>query len=125
MRVNSAEFNQSRRSTRPQIDCPPSIALLSLAALPGTLGFVVQQGIVADAVRQKQWLILLAVVVAQTFAIAAALRLTLSEAIEPAPAQRVRKVVWALALACGALPQVYSKAKEDCFGRWSSSSSWS
>jgi formate hydrogenlyase subunit 3/multisubunit Na+/H+ antiporter MnhD subunit len=89
------------------------IALLSLAALPGTLGFVVQQGIVADAVRQKQWLILLAVVFAQTFAIAAALRLTLSEAIEPAPAQVVRKVVWGLALACGALPLLIFALSED------------
>ena len=41
------------------------IALLSLAALPGTLGFVVQQGVVVAAVDQKQWLILLTIVVAQ------------------------------------------------------------
>jgi NADH:ubiquinone oxidoreductase subunit 5 (subunit L)/multisubunit Na+/H+ antiporter MnhA subunit len=89
------------------------IALLSLAALPGTLGFVVQQGIVVDAVDQNQWLILLAAVLAQTFAIAAALRLTLSEAIEPAPAQVVRKVVWGLALACGALPLLILALSED------------
>jgi len=80
------------------------IALLSLAALPGTLGFVVQQGVVTDAVRQKQWLILLSTVVAQTFVIAAALRAILSEAGEGAPVQNVRKVVWGLALTCGALP---------------------
>ena len=43
------------------------IALLSLAALPGTLGFVVQQGVVVDILHQKQWLILLVAVVAQTF----------------------------------------------------------
>jgi formate hydrogenlyase subunit 3/multisubunit Na+/H+ antiporter MnhD subunit len=80
------------------------IALLSLAALPGTLGFVVQQGVVVNTIRQQQWLILLAVVVAQTFVMAAALRLILSEATESAPAHVVRKVVWGLALACGALP---------------------
>ena len=80
------------------------IALLSLAALPGTLGFVVQQGVVADAVRQKQWLILLAAVTAQVFVIGATLRLVLSEATESAPAHIVRKVMWGLALACSALP---------------------
>lgn len=80
------------------------IALLSLAALPGTLGFVVQQGVVVDAVNQKQWLILAAVVFAQTLALAAALRVLLSTATEGAPTNSVRKVVWGLALACGALP---------------------
>jgi NADH:ubiquinone oxidoreductase subunit 2 (subunit N) len=80
------------------------MALLSLAALPGTLGFVVQQGIVAEVVRQKQWLILLAVVFAQIGLISAALRLTLSTATERAPVHIVRKIVWGLALACGALP---------------------
>jgi NADH:ubiquinone oxidoreductase subunit 2 (subunit N) len=68
------------------------ITLLSLAALPGTLGFVVQQGVVVDAVDQKQWLILLAVVVAQTFVIAAALRLILSEATEGAPSTGCAKL---------------------------------
>jgi NADH:ubiquinone oxidoreductase subunit 2 (subunit N) len=80
------------------------IALLSLTALPGTLGFVVQQGVVAEAVRQKQWAILLAAVVAQTFMIGAALRLILAEAVEDAPVHVARKVTWGLALACGALP---------------------
>ncbi len=80
------------------------IALLSLAALPGTLGFVMQQGVVANAVSQKQWLMVLAVVFAQSFMIAAALRVVLSEAVESAPVQVVRKVVWGLALACGSLP---------------------
>ncbi|HSD83071.1 MAG TPA: proton-conducting transporter membrane subunit [Anaerolineae bacterium] len=80
------------------------IALLSLAALPGTLGFVMQQGVVSDAVSHKQWLILVAVALAQIFMIAAALRVILSEAVEGAPPQVVRKVLWGLALACGALP---------------------
>jgi NADH:ubiquinone oxidoreductase subunit 2 (subunit N) len=80
------------------------IALLSLAALPGTLGFVVQQGVITKIVAEKQWLILLAVVVAQTFVIAAALRLILSAATASAPMHIVRKIVWGLALACGALP---------------------
>jgi formate hydrogenlyase subunit 3/multisubunit Na+/H+ antiporter MnhD subunit len=80
------------------------IAFLSLAALPGTLGFVVQQGVVAEVVHQKQWLILLAVVFAQICVIAAALRLLLSEATESAPVHIARKVVWGLALACGSLP---------------------
>jgi hypothetical protein len=80
------------------------IALLSLAALPGTLGFVVQQGVVAQVVDQKQWVILAAVVVAQIGVLAAALRLLLSPAIENAPAHLVHKIVWGLALACGALP---------------------
>jgi formate hydrogenlyase subunit 3/multisubunit Na+/H+ antiporter MnhD subunit len=89
------------------------IALLSVAALPGTLGFVVQQGVVVDILHQKQWLILLITVVAQTFAIAAALRLILAEATERAPAQAVRKVVWGLALACGALPLLIFALSED------------
>jgi NADH:ubiquinone oxidoreductase subunit 2 (subunit N) len=80
------------------------VALLSLAALPGTLGFAVQQGVVVDAVDQKQWLILAAVVFAQTLALAAVLRVLLSTATEGAPTTIVRKVVWGLALACGALP---------------------
>src|SRR5512139_1139053 len=46
------------------------IALLSVAALPGTLGFVVQQGVVVDAASHKQWLILVAVALAQIFMIA-------------------------------------------------------
>ncbi len=89
------------------------IALLSVAALPATLGFVVQQGVVVGALHQKQWLILLTTVVAQTFAIAAALRLNLSEATERVPAQAVRKVVWGLALACGALPLVIFALSEN------------
>jgi hypothetical protein len=80
------------------------IALLSLAAVPGTLGFVVQQGVVVDVVDQKQWLLLAAVVFAQIFALAAALRVLLSTATEGAPTSVVRKVVWGLALAGGALP---------------------
>ncbi|CAG0936755.1 hypothetical protein TFLX_05643 [Thermoflexales bacterium] len=80
------------------------IALLSLAALPGTLGFVMQQGVIAEVVLRKQWLIVLAVIIAQAFMIAAALRLILAEAVEGAPTHTVRKVVWGLALACGALP---------------------
>jgi NADH:ubiquinone oxidoreductase subunit 2 (subunit N) len=80
------------------------IALLSLAALPGTLGFVVQQGVVAAVVDQKQWLILIVVVLAQIGVLAAALRLLLSPATESAPAHLVHKIVWGLALACGALP---------------------
>lgn len=82
------------------------IALLSLAALPGTLGFVVQQGVIVGAVREKQWIILLSAVVAQTLVIAAALRLILSEATESAPAHMVGKAVWGLALAYGSLPLV-------------------
>jgi NADH:ubiquinone oxidoreductase subunit 2 (subunit N) len=80
------------------------IALLSLAALPGTLGFVVQQSVVVAAVNHKQWLILLAVVLAQVGVISAALRFLLSSATEGAPTNMVRKIVWGLALACGALP---------------------
>jgi formate hydrogenlyase subunit 3/multisubunit Na+/H+ antiporter MnhD subunit len=80
------------------------IALLSLAALPGTLGFVVLQGVVTGVVDQKQWLILAAVVVAQIGVISAALRLLLSTATESAPAHLARKIMWGLALACGALP---------------------
>jgi hypothetical protein len=80
------------------------IALLSLAALPGTLGFVVQQGVVAEVADQEQWLILAAVVFAQIGVISAALRLLLAPAAESAPAQRVRQIAWGLALACGALP---------------------
>lgn len=80
------------------------IALLSLAALPGTLGFVVQQGVVAAAVAEPQWAILAAVVVAQIGVMAAALRLLLAPATESAPANIARQIVWGLALACGALP---------------------
>ncbi len=80
------------------------IAFLSLAALPGTLGFVVQQGVVVAAISQKQWLILLAMVVAQTFIIAATLRLIFSEELEGAPVHIARKVAWGLALTCAAVP---------------------
>jgi NADH:ubiquinone oxidoreductase subunit 2 (subunit N) len=80
------------------------IALLSLAALPGTLGFVMQQGVIADALQQGQWPVLFAVAAAQTLAVAAALRLLLAEAFESAPAHVVRRGLWGLALACGSLP---------------------
>jgi NADH:ubiquinone oxidoreductase subunit 2 (subunit N) len=80
------------------------IAFLSLAALPGTLGFVVQQGIVTAVVDQAHWLTLLAVVFAQIGTLAAALRFLLSSATESAPTQVLRQIAWGLALACGALP---------------------
>ncbi|HTP11630.1 MAG TPA: proton-conducting transporter membrane subunit [Anaerolineae bacterium] len=88
------------------------IAFLSLAALPGTLGFIVQQGIVVEVVRQKQWAILLAVIFAQIGMIAAALRLILSPATESAPAQTLRKIVWGLALTCGAVPLLFFALSE-------------
>ncbi len=83
------------------------IALLSLAALPGTLGFVVQQGVVVAASGQRQWVVLLAVVIAQVFIIAAAFRVILSTAAESAPAHIVRRVLWGLALALGAVPLLF------------------
>jgi NADH:ubiquinone oxidoreductase subunit 2 (subunit N) len=82
------------------------IAGLSLAALPGTLGFVVQQGVIAAAIHAKQWPILAAVVVAQTLIIAAVGRLIVAEPTESMPASVWRKAWWGIALALGALPLI-------------------
>jgi multicomponent Na+:H+ antiporter subunit A len=82
------------------------IAGLSLAALPGTLGFVVQQGIITTVIHAKQWIILGVTVVAQTVLIAAMVRLVLAEPTEVVPASLWRKVWWGVALALGALPLV-------------------
>jgi hypothetical protein len=82
------------------------IAGLSLAALPGTLGFVVQQGVIAAAIHAKQWPILLAVVAAQTLIIAAVARLIVAEQTESTPASIWRKAWWGVALALGALPLI-------------------
>lgn len=82
------------------------IAGLSLAALPGTLGFVVQQGVIAEAIHAKQWPILIAVAVAQTLVIAAVTRLIVAEQTESTPASIWRKAWWGIALALGALPLI-------------------
>lgn len=82
------------------------IAGLSLAALPGTLGFVVQQGIIVAAVQAKQWGVLITVVAAQTIVIAATGRLVLAEPTEAAPATLWRKAWWGIALTAGALPLI-------------------
>jgi hypothetical protein len=82
------------------------IAGLSLAALPGTLGFVVQQGVVAAVIQAKQWPMLLAVVIAQTLTIAAAARFSVAAPTESVPASIWRKTWWGIALALGALPLI-------------------
>jgi NADH:ubiquinone oxidoreductase subunit 2 (subunit N) len=82
------------------------IAGLSLAALPGTLGFVVQQGVIAAAIHAKQWPILAAVAVAQTLIIAAVARLIVTEQTESTPASIWRKTVWGIALVLSALPLI-------------------
>jgi hypothetical protein len=82
------------------------IAVLSLAALPGTLGFVVQQGIIAEVIRLKEWGVLAAVVIAQTILVAAVARLLIAPATEAAPAHIARRIAWGVALACGSLPLI-------------------
>jgi formate hydrogenlyase subunit 3/multisubunit Na+/H+ antiporter MnhD subunit len=82
------------------------LAGLSLAALPGTLGFIVQQAVITDALQAEAWLILIAVVIAQILLIAAGTRLILSDAVESAPTLLLRKICWAIAIVLGALPLV-------------------
>ena len=82
------------------------LAGLSLAAVPGTLGFIVQQAVIADVLQAKAWLILVAVIVAQTLLIAAGTRLILSDAVESAPTLLLRKICWSVAIVLGALPLV-------------------
>jgi hypothetical protein len=82
------------------------IAGLSLAALPGTLGFVVQQGVIAGIIHAKQWPILLAVMTGQTLVIAAVARFIIVEQTESTPASIWRKVWWGVALILGALPLI-------------------
>ena len=82
------------------------IAVLSLAALPGTLGFVVQQGIVAETLRSKLWGVLAVIVIAQTILIAAVVRSLIAPSTESAPAHIAQRVMWGVALACGALPLI-------------------
>ncbi len=82
------------------------VAGLSLAALPGTLGFIVQQGVIAGAIHAKQWPILLAVVIAQTLIVGAVARFIVDTQIESTPASVWRRVWWAIALVLGALPLI-------------------
>jgi len=82
------------------------VAGLSLAALPGTLGFVVQQGVIAGIIHVKQWPALLAVVTAQTLVIAAVARFIAVEQTESTPASIWRKAWWGVALVLGALPLI-------------------
>jgi hypothetical protein len=82
------------------------VAGLSLAALPGTLGFVVQQGVIAGIIHAKQWPVLLAVVIAQTLIVAAVARFIVVEQTESTPASIWRKAWWGVALILGALPLI-------------------
>jgi NADH:ubiquinone oxidoreductase subunit 2 (subunit N) len=82
------------------------IAGLSLAALPGTLGFVVQQAIITATLQAKQWFILIAVVIAQTVLITATARLIFSEPAEGTPQLTIRKISWGAAIVLGALPLI-------------------
>jgi multicomponent Na+:H+ antiporter subunit A len=82
------------------------VAGLSLAALPGTLGFVVQQGVVAGAIQAKQWPVLMAAVAGQTLVIAAVARFIVAAQTESTPSSIWRKAWWAIALVLGALPLI-------------------
>ena len=82
------------------------VAGLSLAALPGTLGFVVQQGVIAGIIHAKQWPILLAVVTAQSLVIAAVARFIVVPQSESTPTSLWRKGWWGVALVLGALPLI-------------------
>jgi formate hydrogenlyase subunit 3/multisubunit Na+/H+ antiporter MnhD subunit len=82
------------------------IAVLSLSALPGTLGFVVQGSVIQAALADEQWLSLLAVAIAQALLVASALRLMLSDIGEGAPGPWLRKALWIGALVCGAFPLI-------------------
>lgn len=104
--VFSLSITRGLDRRRPYWSVGALIAVLSLAALPGTLGFVVQQSVITAASSAKQNGILLVIVVAQTLLLAAALRLFLSEASEAAPDRLWRKVSWIIALTCGAVPLV-------------------
>lgn len=82
------------------------VAVLSLSAVPGTLGFVVQQSLIQAALTDKQWLPLAATVFAQTMLVAAAVRLLMSDVDAGAPAQLLRKISWIGALAFSAFPLI-------------------
>jgi NADH:ubiquinone oxidoreductase subunit 2 (subunit N) len=82
------------------------LAGLSVAAIPGTLGFLVQQAVIADTIQTKAWLILCAVVFAQTLLIASTTRLIMSEPTENTPEKLIRKICWSIAIVLGALPLI-------------------
>lgn len=82
------------------------IAVLSLSAVPGSLGFVVQQSLIQTALTSKQWLTLLVTGLGQVLLVAAALRLLLSPSSESVPGRWVRKISWGGAVVSGAFPLI-------------------
>ena len=82
------------------------IAGLSLAGLPGTLGFAVQQPMIAGLIATQQWAVLLISLTAEAILIAAITGLILSETSAGTPKTTVRKVAFGIAVALGAAPLV-------------------
>ncbi len=82
------------------------IALLSLAGLPGTLGFATLQPLFTGLIDHKQWAVLAAVVLAQAGILASVVRLILEPSEERPPQGRWRQINWAIAIALAAAPLI-------------------
>ncbi len=82
------------------------VAALSLAGLPGTLGFAMLQPLYTDLVQSKQWLMLAACVLAEAGLIAAAVRLLLKTAEESLAHGVGRQISWGIAITLAVAPLV-------------------
>jgi formate hydrogenlyase subunit 3/multisubunit Na+/H+ antiporter MnhD subunit len=82
------------------------VAILSLAGLPGTLGFAMLQPLYAHLVGNKQWLLLAACALAEAGFIATTVRLLLKYSEESLPQGWHRQASWGLAIAIGAVPLI-------------------
>ncbi len=82
------------------------IVILSLAGLPGTLGFMTLQPLFMSLIHSKQWGVLAAVILAQAGVIASAVRLLLEPSEEHSPQGSWRQISWAIAIALAAAPLI-------------------
>ncbi len=82
------------------------VAALSLAGLPGTLGFAMLQPLYTDLVQSKQWLMLAACVLAEAGLIAAAVHLLLKTAEESLAHGVGRQISWGIAITLAVAPLV-------------------
>ena len=80
------------------------IAGLSIAGIPGTLGFVARQQMITGLIDAHSWSLLAVCLIAEAVLIAATFRLIVSPAIEQPPSGFLRQISFGLAQITAALP---------------------
>ena len=80
------------------------IAGLSIAGIPGTLGFVTRQQMITGLIDTHSWSLLAVCLIAEAVLIAATIRLIVSPATEQPPSGPLRQISFGLAQIIAALP---------------------